>query len=403
MEDIAVENIKSQRTRRPLRLDYLDGLRGMAALYVVMYHASDASWAGGPLPRIVSIGLKSLVYGHFAVAVFIILSGYCLMLPVARASDRQLRGGSWDYLRRRARRILPPYYAALLATLLLMKLVPQMQFRSGTYWDGALPAFNRDVLLSHFVLIHNLSPQWYWKIDPPLWSVATEWQIYFFFPFVLLPLWRRFGLTTAVVVGVLLGLAPHFLLPQGWNLDGAAPWYLGLFGIGMGAAIINFAQDKQAQTLRDRIGWGPAVTIQFVLLVAVALAKGRWWWGHLCAADTQVGLFTASLLIYCTQRSQSAAPSGLLRLFEARLAIVLGTMSYSLYLIHAPLLAALHIPLSHLNVSPSTRMAVMLFIYVPLVTLLAYIFHLVFERRFMAGRSQKRPSAVHSQATSVTG
>lgn len=377
-----------------VRLEYLDGVRGLAALYVVMYHASNSAWAGGALPRTVLAAIKLLVFGHFAVAVFIILSGYCLMLPVARSTDRRLRGGSLEYLRRRARRILPPYYAAVLITLLLIKLVPALNVRSGNYWDGALPAFGKGVLLSHLFLVHNLSAQWNWKIDPPLWSVATEWQIYFFFPLLLLPVWRRFGLAAVLLTAVVLGIAPHFLLPASWDSDTAVPWFLGLFGIGMGAAVISFAQDRQSVLLRTRISWGTVAAVQLILVLAAALLKARWWWAHLWFADTQVGLLAASVLIYCTQRAHDNRPSGLLRLFQAPVAVLLGTMSYSLYLIHAPLLALLHVPLSRLHVSPTLRMGIMVFGYVPAAVVLAYAFHLVFERRFMSAHTSGAPRAV---------
>jgi peptidoglycan/LPS O-acetylase OafA/YrhL len=367
-----------------IRLDYLDGLRGLAALYVVLNHASPATWAGGPLPHVILTGIKLLAFGHFAVAVFIILSGYCLMLPVARSADNRLRGGSGEYLRRRAWRILPPYYAALLVTLLLLKLAPQLNVRSGTVWDGVLPAFRTDVLLSHLFLVHNLLDQWKFKINFPLWSVATEWQIYFFFPFLLLPLWRRFGLAVTVITAVILGLLPHFLLPSPWNLEGAVPWYLGLFAIGMGAASVNFAQDKQSAWLKTHIPWGKLMAVQLVLVLVFALFQARWWWMHLWIADIQIGLCTASLLIHCTQECQNHRPNGLLCLFQARPVVLLGTMSYSLYLMHLPVLALLHIPLAHLNVSPAARIGTMIFVFVPLSIVLTYLFHLVFERRFMS-------------------
>jgi peptidoglycan/LPS O-acetylase OafA/YrhL len=46
-------------------------------------------------------------YGHFAVAVFIVLSEFCLVLAVCR--DGALGGGAFGFLHRRARRLLPPF------------------------------------------------------------------------------------------------------------------------------------------------------------------------------------------------------------------------------------------------------------------------------------------------------
>jgi peptidoglycan/LPS O-acetylase OafA/YrhL len=48
----------------------------------------------------------------------------------------------------------------------------------------------------------------YMSIIHPLWTVATEWQLYFFFPLFLLPIWRRFGLTSVVLAAFLIGIAP---------------------------------------------------------------------------------------------------------------------------------------------------------------------------------------------------
>jgi peptidoglycan/LPS O-acetylase OafA/YrhL len=360
-----------------------------------MYHASIPSWAGGSLPHSVVLGLKPLVYGHFAVAVFIILSGYCLMLPVARSSERQLRGGFSDYIRRRARRILPPYYAALLVTLTLIKLIPQLQRVRNNYWDAALPAFRPDVLLSHFMLVHNLTERWYFKIDPPLWSVATEWQIYFLFPLLLLPLWRRLGLTTAVTGAILLGFAAHFLLPSAYNIDSAVPWYLGLFAMGMGAAVINFSPEIHYAAIRDRMPWKNLAAIQFVLVLAFALGKAKWWWANLWFADTQVGMFAACFLIYCTQQARREGATPLLRMFQARGVVFLGTMSYSLYLMHAPVLTLLHIPLSSMPLTPTLRTGIMLIVCVPLTVVLTYLFHIAFERKYMSAHKseQDRTSA----------
>src|SRR5579875_3373423 len=187
-----------------LRLEFLDGLRGFATLYVMVYHcflgynsltnqlASLPSYWMGKLIKLLYFGLFN--FGHEAVVVFIVLSGYVLMLPVARTQDGHMPKGVWDYFKRRARRILPPYYAALSFSIMLLALYPSLQHPAlESPWSVALPPFVPMGTLAHILLLHNLTPHGY-KIDPPMWSVALEWQIYFLFPFLFLPLWRRFGL-----------------------------------------------------------------------------------------------------------------------------------------------------------------------------------------------------------------
>src|SRR3569623_1132063 len=106
-------------------LAYLDGLRGVVALYVVIFHAFffQSGLAPGLLPedstltnrlyQLLHLGDYLLEYGHLAVVIFIVLSGYSLMLEPVHSKHKWFKGGVKGYLQRRARRILPPYYAAL--------------------------------------------------------------------------------------------------------------------------------------------------------------------------------------------------------------------------------------------------------------------------------------------------
>ena len=154
-----------------LRLDYLDGLRGLTALYVVFVHTYLA-WpsASGRLGRVLASALNVFTFGHYAVNVFIVLSGYCLMLPVVRSADGALPGGIGAFLRRRMRRILPPYYATLMFSLLILALDPALSRVDGS---GVMPAFTPGILLSHLLLIHNLSRTWEFKINTPMWSISN--------------------------------------------------------------------------------------------------------------------------------------------------------------------------------------------------------------------------------------
>src|SRR5579875_2648256 len=117
-----------------LRLEFLDGLRGLAALYVVEHHIAQFALSphASPWRHAQRLYWHIFCYGHQAVVVFIVLSGYVLMLPVARTQDGHMPKGVWDYFKRRARRILPPYYAALAICFLLVAFVPHME----GLWDN---------------------------------------------------------------------------------------------------------------------------------------------------------------------------------------------------------------------------------------------------------------------------
>src|SRR5437764_4213800 len=98
----------------------LDGLRGLAALYVVVNHVFLRAFPGYPVNH-APFWAGWFIYGRFAVVVFIVLSGFSLALSPARHGWRL--GGLSPFARRRARRILPAYWAALAFSLAIAWLI----------------------------------------------------------------------------------------------------------------------------------------------------------------------------------------------------------------------------------------------------------------------------------------
>lgn len=370
--------------KNALRLEYLDGLRALAALYVVLFHAALFERLDpASLPPLAHNAARALSFGHDAVAVFIVLSGYCLMLPVARA-DGYIKRGLGSYFARRAFRILPPYYAALLGSLALLVVVPTLQASTHTIWDDSSPAFGFGPVGSHLLLIHNLFPRFANRINGPLWSVATEWQIYFFFPLFLLPIWRRFGALATVLVGFVVGCLPLAFAPA--TAYSANTWYLGLFALGMGAAGINFASRPSEHGLRTR---APLGLITLALLGACVVGTTvliKFWFRVMPLSDALVGLATAAALTYLTRQAldtSAASRSPALRVLETPALVGLGRFSYSLYLTHLPVVALCYLALQRFALPPAQRMAALIAVSVPLSVAVAFAFFWVFERRFV--------------------
>jgi peptidoglycan/LPS O-acetylase OafA/YrhL len=385
----------SSKASPRLHLNFLDGLRGFAALYVVCCHAALLLSQGTKhLPHAISLILRPLAFGHYAVAIFIVLSGFCLMLPVAMSSDGQLRGGWLDYMRRRSRRILPPYYAAFIIAALTMPFVTLVKRNVGIVLENA-DHLTLSNILTHLLLVHNWSSTYFQSVDGPLWSVATEWQIYFFFPFLLLPLWRRGGLAVAVAAAFAISLLPHFLLPAGHNFDWACPWYLGLFAFGMAGAVVSARRDNKVLPgskvllILERAPWGLLTAVS-----AAAIGAGHFLTPRSSGEDTGAsqwfmdilcGLFSMCLLILCSRCARSGK-FWLTEILQSRVAMTLGAMSYSLYLFHNPfeqgmiwLLCAQHLPIGLLLMTT-------FLLIVPAVIGICYLFHLIFERPFMLGK-----------------
>jgi peptidoglycan/LPS O-acetylase OafA/YrhL len=363
------------------RLAFLDGLRGIAALYVVLHHAALMVPPRG-LSATATAARSLLRHGHYAVAVFIVLSGYCLMLPVARDPDGGLPGGLLAYLGRRARRILPPYYAALALSWALIGLVPALGRPDGARWDRALPAGGIGVVASHLLLAHNLDGRWIDKVDPPMWSVATEWQIYLLFP-ALLALWRRRGIASAVAAGFALGYVVAALAtPLGSPaLRQLCPWYAGLFAIGMAGAVASCGPRPTADGPAP--GGLLATGLGVVALVAATSVSAGLSNPFVMAADPLVGAATAGLIVRWARRTDpgSEAPRPfVLRLLEDRRAVALGSISYSLYLVHYPLLALADATLRARAWGPEARLAALLLVASPLCIVVAALFRAAFER-----------------------
>lgn len=367
---------------------YLDGMRGAAALAVVLFHTFLFTGLEGQAAAELPVIGWLIGYGYLGVPIFIVLSGYVLMLPLTRSATLQFRGGVGPFFRRRAKRILPPYFAAVALSLAVIALIPLMNQPSGTAWDSKIPV-DAGGVLSHLLLLHNVSPDWAFQIDGPLWSVAVEWQIYFLMPLVLLPLFRRISpwivvpaLTVLLLGASLLGFAP-------W----AHPWLVGLFAAGMFAAQLT----TRATLPRGTVRWltAAAIVAAGLLLVLSPFTQDKVWFNEIIAG----GGFMA-LLVVLGRRTSRGAGVGLFAVFESRPLRFAGLVSYSVYLLHSPLLALGNLLLLPLGLPLGLHYAVMMLLVVPVTLALCWGFFLLVERHFQ-NTHQTRESATltHHPAT----
>ena len=246
------------------------------------------------------------------------------------------------------------------------------------------------MVLSHFLLVHNFSYRWAFKADPPIWVVATQWQIYLLFPVLLLPLWRRIGMTGTVLAAVVLGLGLFLATGKG---HAAAPWFLGLFAFGMAAAV----RERSGRGYERRFyGWLAAILFAAYAGITLAFSFGRYrfltpngWEGITVHwfFDCWIALATACLLIFAS----AADGHWLLKCLSRRWLVGIGTISYSVYLIHDPLLAMMKIGLDRAGLGPYEQFGCYLAVGVPVVLGISWVFHSIFEkpyaRRTLDGRA----------------
>jgi Predicted acyltransferases len=272
------------------------------------------------------------------------------------------------FARRRAWRILPPYWPALAYSLVIAwTLVPQ-------------PGEGRPTGAS--VLFYGLLVQDVFGSPSPngaFWSIAVEAQLYLVFPLMVLILRRAgaivmLGLVTATVVAIGL-LAPG--VPAVDALMRFTPQFATLFAIGMVAAGIVAAGERMRRLPWPWLALIAALPVLLLIVIRGSVwTVGNYYWIDL-ALGPAVGLLLASVA--------TGRPAPLVRLLDTRPVRGLGSFSYSLYLTHAPIVVIVHEKI----VAPRTGLPAFLLtltLAVPVALLVARLFAAVFELPFTRNR-----------------
>ncbi len=168
------------------RIDFLDPIRGVAILLVFAYHSLGTSFGRDQLPwghwfRNFKVArsflpLIPLTFGWVGVAIFFVVSGFCIHLSFSRSPQWSL------FFWRRFFRIYPLY---LLTVLFFAFAFPATRLHSVSSWSATQ-------LLSHLFLLHNFRYQTIYGINSSYWSIAIEVQLYALYP-LLIVLTKRFG------------------------------------------------------------------------------------------------------------------------------------------------------------------------------------------------------------------
>ena len=178
-------------------LPQLDGLRGIAVLLVMGFHANWVLWAGEEPRRFMDAFLQktprdAIEMGWIGVDLFFCLSGY-LISSILLASAPGT--GLSRFYQRRILRILPLYYFVLFIAFILGPMLP-----------GALEHRTTDLDAWRFIFFtHNFSVQpFYSWILTPSWSLGVEIHFYLLWPILFRGVPRKH--LGKVLVGLVLGL-----------------------------------------------------------------------------------------------------------------------------------------------------------------------------------------------------
>ena len=378
------------------RLDFLDGIRGFASLWVVLYHFSGLFKVHGynELPLYLFGWMK---YGHQAVSIFIFLSGFCLMWPIVSNPKGTLKGGLHGFFLRRSLRILPAYYASILLALGTTYFSAMFKSQIGIIDKSDLWQLNftTPIIISHLFLVHHLFPNLIQTLSPVLWSIGVEWHIYFIFALILLPIFtvskknvsEHMALLLLLLVGAVLGYST-LLLPANINLSWASVWFIAIFTLGMSGAIIMRSTDNILIQIRSKTPWFLLGTI-FGILTIMARVIGF----HNSICDLMIGLSTGCFVIYMAKERLYEGDSGnshniMTKIFESKVFMRLGIISYSLYLIHSNIGTRMATFFATKNVSETAFLIAIWVLGLGLSLILSTVFYLLFEKPFLSLRSR---------------
>jgi peptidoglycan/LPS O-acetylase OafA/YrhL len=340
---------------RPTYVPALDGLRAIAVVMVMLFHAGATS------------GLPGLAPGGFiGVSVFFTISGFLVTTLLLRQG---LATGSIDtvsFWSRRIKRLWPASLVVVLSAVLL----------AGRFWDGMRPSDAAAGVLGYtnwHVIISGRDALLRTIVGPlgPFWSLAIEEQFYVGLTIACVLAFRSARpvrvLGVIFAIGWLGSLATQLLVsgPQYW-LEFSTLTRIGEILAGCALALLL---DQRPQLLAGSTRWlaiaGPSALVVIVLLAATNDYDPPW---LLHGGYSLVSILSAVLVM------SLLAPSRVSTVLSRRPLVVVGVASYSLYLVHWPVMLILTPDRTGLDEWPLVALKL------AVASLVAAVLHLVVEQ-----------------------
>lgn len=301
------------------RFTYIDALRGIAALGVVLVHLRDSHHLPTFFAALPDVVEWMVSYGHVGVEIFFVLSGFVIAHSMARDDVDLLYVGR--YMLRRSARLAPPYWASIAMSMVGLAWAAH-------YWGSTqvpLPSFVD-------IALHLAYAQGFFGVRPintVYWTLSMEVQFYLTFGLMMIvstrlqkgsSLSRKTGHSRTAAFWLVV--TPALIFASLWPI-GQKPWtwvhvlftekwHLFLLGAIAWKALQPDAGRKSLQAT-----WG-----YFLFLAVAALYHHN--------LPLAVGVVTATSILVCGRTGNMAS------WFSSRPLQFLGAISYSLYLVHNP-------------------------------------------------------------------
>ena len=253
-------------------------------------------------------------YGEVGANIFFVISGYVIYQSMERRSSEGARG-CWTFLKKRFRRIYPPFWFSLIISFLVAILVLGQRFLLVDYVTTATLTF---------MIMGTHAPQVVY------WTLAYEEQFYAVMTLFILPVFNRIAVPL-VLLSTPLAIGHNFGWPSNWLVNNTLPGHWFEFELGI---VVYFILHRKLSRMIS-------------VPVFVALITSGFWGNYRTIAPSIFAVF----ILACYRLDTRFAKMKVLAPVRW-----LGLISYSLYLIHLPVfimhdavIASLHIDLEYLK------------------------------------------------------
>ncbi|MBI3428579.1 MAG: acyltransferase, partial [Actinobacteria bacterium] len=357
-----------------MRIPEIQGLRALAVILVVAFHANFLSG------------------GFLGVDIFYVISGYLitgLLIGELRATGSISLS---KFYARRIKRLLPTSFLVLLVTAVVSFFVMP---------PGSRTDLGRNIIATT-LYVSNYLLAW-WQSDyqnlgtapSPLvhfWSLAVEEQFYLFWPLLILAFARAGIVGIGIRIGrVVKAMGSITLISLFLSLVATTKWPIWSFyslptrawELGAGALLVFYRPKRVAYK------WSAWIALALILITSFTYSDGTAFPG----TAALVPILAASLLIFKIEQ----LPAPLSKLFRTRFVQWVGNISYPLYLWHWPLLSFAHVMTS--AVPPAgIRMAALVLSFA-----LAWLTYRLWERPIRFGHKTWVKTAALCAAMGVAG